>query len=240
MVVSAQMRWGEKDGTLVGDDTIEAFDTTSTSTLSGSNVLTVPSGAYTAAFRYRVSPGTNGIIRFLAPSAIRKESGTTLITPHSITANEAFFESLAALNIKVVQADIVNAAVGTLQIAGNAVTVPMVATRSSNIGTNSTSFVNVVDFDVPLAQAGFLMANASVATFQDPGQVQQHIHRLVIDGTVVFETTSLLGTGSISLSGAKSVAAGNRSVTLQFRKVTSGEPTVYVDRATVSAVGAKR
>jgi hypothetical protein len=242
MDAEARIRWQDKTGEdVIGSSAVLSYIGTSSSLITESTTLTVPSNAYKAVFFFRVNrSATNGTVRFFAPSAIRKESGTTLITPHSITANEAFFESLAALNIQVVQADIVNAAVGTLQIAGNAVTVPMVATRSTNIGTNSTSFVNVVDFDVPLSQAGMLMANASVATFQDPGQVQQHIHRLVIDGTVVFETNALLGTGSVSLSGAKSVAAGNRSVTLQFRKVSSGEPTVYVDRATVSAVGAKR
>lgn len=123
MQVDCQIRWEDRDGDLIGSETFGSYTGNGGGLVDLDGEVIAPAGVAMGRFRWRVNANaTDGAVRFFAPEVVRQYAGSTLITPNGITAREAFFEDLAALNIEVVRADIVDAAIGTLQIGGNAVT----------------------------------------------------------------------------------------------------------------------
>jgi hypothetical protein len=140
--------------------------------------------------------------------------------------------SLKANTLMVNRANIVNAAVGTLQIAGNAVTIPVHAYTSASLTLNSID----VYVDIQSAYVDPEGGSVSVvATFQT---TQGETHARVLDpsGSVLCSVNNT--GGCISLS-AKSNLAGTYK--LQAARSTEvNEATAIVAQRSLLLIGSKR
>ena len=143
--------------------------------------------------------------------------------------------SLATLN-SVTTTYIANAAVGTLQIGGNAVTVPSTASASGTIGA-TTSSQTVLTTSITMAQAGYIYA--SVTAWQGYSALTATTHQLWVGSNEVAN----LYTGNdfataIALSGGVYVAAGTYTISYRYYAAASGSVAV-ADRS-MFVMGAKR
>lgn len=143
--------------------------------------------------------------------------------------------SLATLN-SVTTTYIANAAVGTLQIGGNAVTVPSTVSASGTIGA-TTSSQTVLTTSITMSQAGYIFA--SVTAWQGYSSLTTTTHELWVGSNKVAN----LFTGNdfstaIALSGGVYLAAGTYTVSYRYYAGASGSVAV-ADRS-MFAMGAKR
>jgi hypothetical protein len=140
--------------------------------------------------------------------------------------------SLKANTLMVNRANIVNAAVGTLQIAGNAVTIPVHAYTSASLTLNSID----VYVDIQSAYVDPEGGSVSVvATFQT---TQGETHARVLDpsGSVLCSVNNT--GGCISLS-AKSNLAGTYKLQAA-RSIEVNEATAIVAQRSLLLIGSKR
>jgi hypothetical protein len=140
--------------------------------------------------------------------------------------------SLKANTLMVNRANIVNAAVGTLQIAGNAVTIPVHAYTSASLTLNSID----VYVDIQSAYVDPEGGSVSVvATFQT---TQGETHARVLDpsGSVLCSVNNT--GGCISLS-AKSNLAGTYKLQAARSEVASGATAIVAQRSLL-LIGSKR
>ena len=166
---------------------------------------------------------------------------STYITGSLIVQNTITADRLVSKTITAASGVIGDAAVNTLQIAGNAVTVPTVVSVSSST-LLTASFQTVASTSIALDYAGTIYASITGNQSYADGNMATE-HRIVIDGTVVaFAGTGVALTPVIAISGAISLSAGTKSIQYQVRYVTGFGPgtTVYISGISMYAQGAKR
>lgn len=144
--------------------------------------------------------------------------------------------AMAAGSITAGNAAIGSAAVNTLQIAGNAVTVPVAYNAAPGQASNGSAFS--YSFTVTMGQAGVLLASASLTQGYSGGVLPAWQMQLVIDGTVVSDTGTVASAWqqSCTLSGSKSVAAGTRTVTVVWICTTTTATLAAISAYAVSAM----
>ena len=126
----------------------------------------------------------------------------------------------------------------TLNIAGNAVTVPQVATYSSVItGVNNMSLIDCASFYVTIPQAGFIFSSfTALQSFTSISPPDNWYFSMFIDGVKVSESAGTVPGDSVALSGAKYCSAGSREVIVKW----SGDTNITLKNRTLYAVGAMR
>ena len=126
----------------------------------------------------------------------------------------------------------------TLNIAGNAVTVPQVATYSSVItGVDNMSPTDCASFYVTIPQAGFIFSSfTALQSFTSTSPPDNWYFSMFIDGVKVSESAGTVPGDSIALSGAKHCSAGSREVIVKWSGVTG----ITLKNRTLYAVGAMR
>lgn len=145
---------------------------------------------------------------------------------------------LYAGTAKIATALIGDAQVQTLQIAGNAVTVPLETALSSTVYGNG-SFSNVMVLYVPLAVPGKIMAIAVLD--QDYLNAQYTHAKLWINGEIVYEVRNWDGGRVVIknpvLAAAKSCPAGTIAVYVQWAGENSD---VWLSRGSLVVMGVQR
>ena len=126
----------------------------------------------------------------------------------------------------------------TLNIAGNAVTVPQVATYSSFItGVDNMSLTDCASFYVTIPQAGFIFSSfTALQGFASTSPPDRWYFSMFIDGVKVCESAGTVPGDSVALSGAKYCSAGSREVIVKW----SGDTNITLKNRTLYAVGAMR
>ena len=126
----------------------------------------------------------------------------------------------------------------TLNIAGNAVTVPQVATYSSFItGVDNMSPTDCASFYVTIPQAGFIFSSfTALQGFASTSPPDNWYFSMFIDGVKVCESAGTVPGDSVALSGAKYCSAGSREVIVKWSGVTG----ITLKNRTLYAVGAMR
>ena len=126
----------------------------------------------------------------------------------------------------------------TLNIAGNAVTVPQVATYSSFItGVDNMSPTDCASFYVTIPQAGFIFSSfTALQGFASTSPPDNWYFSMFIDGVKVCESAGTVPGDSVALSGAKYCSAGSREVIVKW----SGDTNITLKNRTLYAVGAMR
>ena len=145
---------------------------------------------------------------------------------------------LYAGTAKIATALIGDAQVQTLQIAGNAVTVPLETALSSVVYGNG-SFSNVMVLYVPLAVSGKIMAIAALD--QDYSNAQYTHAKLWINGEVVYEVKNWAGGRVVVknpvLAAARTCPAGTITVFVEW----AGEnASVWLSRGSLVVMGVQR
>lgn len=140
-------------------------------------------------------------------------------------------------NAAIGNAYIGNAAVSTLTIQGNAVTVPVFASNpSGKSGTGFANWIDVVTLNIVMEQAGWVYVHATGVITYGSGFRKVGTNLLVNGGSVAgYE----VDTGYISVSHAYAFYAGagsNNVVTLRFK----GDTPSSINDAMLFAIGSKR
>jgi hypothetical protein len=171
--INVRVRFADRDGVALGFGQVGSYTGTAATTLAFSGEMVAPTGTVSAQWEWIVWEGSTAGVRFFGPSLIRREPGSVLITPNSITAREANFVDLASLGLKVVRADIVAAAVGTLEIAGFAVTDDdSIVTEVNAAGNGSTRFYTPLALTVVVPNNGTRVeVSVYVDTYNNTGSV---------------------------------------------------------------------
>ncbi|WP_115746928.1 TipJ family phage tail tip protein [Escherichia coli] len=129
-----------------------------------------------------------------------------------------------------------DATVGTLKIAGNAVTVPVSTTIAGDRQGNG-AYATIMSMNVPMQQAGWLLASVSLG--HSYSSLTGFDMQLYIDGTLI--TTRHAGNGSYneapSMIGSAYVGAGPHTVSVNW-KGNSG--AIILDGGAMFAIGAMR
>lgn len=130
-----------------------------------------------------------------------------------------------------------NAAVGTLNIQGNAVTVPVFSSNPSGVaGAGFGNWLNVVSLNITLDQPGWVYVHATGIISYGSG-FRKVGTQLLVNGAGVAGYE--VDTGYISVSHAYAFYAGGGStttITLRFE----GDTPSYINNAMLFAMGAKR
>jgi hypothetical protein len=140
-------------------------------------------------------------------------------------------------NAAIGNAYIGNAAVSTLTIQGNAVTVPVFASNpSGKSGTGFSNWTDVVSLNVVMDQAGWVYVHATAVITYGSGFRKVGTNLLVNGASVAgYE----VDTGYISVSHAYAFyasAGSNNIVTLRFK----GDTPSSINDAMLFAIGSKR
>ena len=139
----------------------------------------------------------------------------------------------------ITNAYIGNAEISTLKLAGNAVTVPQIAT-SGELITGDLSWKNVIETSITLDSSGTVMANFACKQgfFSFPNAWLFKMH---IDGTVVFEVGGTSGIDSIAMVGAKSISVTEGSTKkVTVKVIWNSNSQVQVHNRSLWVMGAKR
>ena len=139
----------------------------------------------------------------------------------------------------ITNAYIGNAEISTLKLAGNAVTVPQIAT-SGELITGDLSWKNVIETSITLDSSGTVMANFACKQgfFSFPNA---WLFKMYIDGTVVFEVGGTSGIDSIAMVGAKSIIVPEESTkTVTVKVIWNSNSEVQVHNRSLWVMGAKR
>jgi Domain of unknown function (DUF1983) len=152
--------------------------------------------------------------------------------PPGVFIDNAFIENGSITNAKIGLAQ-----VDTLEIAGNAVTVPMFSSNpSGRSGAGFGVWFDVVSLDIHMAKPGWVYVHASALITYGSGFRKTGTRLLVNGGSVAgYE----VDTGYISVSHAYAFYANEGSttrLTLQFE----GDTPSAINNAMLYAVGAKR
>jgi predicted phage tail protein len=155
----------------------------------------------------------------------KREFAATLIRPGGIFTPELAANAVTAEKADLVSLAAVEAWVGSLTIGEDAVTVPLFVERTTDVdGPNGNqAFANIVSFNVTLNIPGTILVNATVGLTGFGATIFNNIAaewRIVIDGTVAWQSTTVTGPMHVSLTAGKFCAAGARNVSIQFRKGT--------------------
>lgn len=137
---------------------------------------------------------------------------------------------------QITTAKIVNAAVNTLQLNGNAVTVPLVDLWTGSFAGGSGTYFQTVY--VPMAYAGTLFATVTIVQgYSYPAPSWQLV--LAINGTEVYNTGTVSSAWqqSATASGALAVPAGTIPVTVAWAASNSNG---VLGLSSLYAIGAKR
>jgi len=174
--------------------------------IANSNITSIDGG--------KITTGYVGAARIAAGSLNANKITSQTITATQMAANSINASELNANCITVGGGHISSLAVDTLQIADNAVTVPIYdSNTTSRNGTNSYILVETVT--VVLDQVGYIFAWGTVD--QDfAAHVQWDVY-LMIDGYNVFATGGGLAHVSATVSGGRLCSAGSRVVRLYWR-----------------------
>lgn len=129
---------------------------------------------------------------------------------------------------------IANASVGTLKIAGNAVTVPQVDTKYDHSLYSSTHTIYV-----SMSEAGKLFASVTIAQGYLGEALPGWSLTLSIGGVQVYSSGLVLAAfqQSATASGGLAVGAGTHAVTMRW---TGDKSYVTLNQSSMYAVGAKR
>lgn len=141
------------------------------------------------------------------------------------------------------------AAINTLEIAGNAVTVPVVANQGGSM-TASTTYQTVVSASVTydagaVPSVTYISATMNVLV-TDPGGGSTGYIAIVINGTTIVDFGTVAATGAgYAPAVAKAVSsavmgAGTHTVEIMFRTLTAPPTAWSVQNCTVFCLGAKR
>lgn len=152
------------------------------------------------------------VINQLTFDKIRAYDGTFIFADGKLSANY-----IKVNEIRIYEANIENASIGTLKIQGNAVTVPVFTQAFDE--TSPTSYTTVLAVAVYMDQPGWLYASSSGTIYYGNGWVPTQT-QLLVDGQVVSAGGGAESWVSAAHSGAAWVGAGVRVVTLQFQSVT--------------------
>lgn len=141
------------------------------------------------------------------------------------------------------------AAINTLEIAGNAVTVPVAATQGGSM-TTSTTYQTVVSASVTYEAGAVPSVTYISATMNvlvtDPGGGSTGYIAIVINGTTIVEFGTVAATGSsYAPAAAKAVSsavmgAGTHTVEIMFKTSTAPATAWSVQNGTLFCLGAKR
>lgn len=149
---------------------------------------------------------------------------TSLNTAMAI-ANQGIFATAPKLTNNNIGTYISNLAVGTLQIAGNAVTIPKSETLTTSVsGTGSTTHVKVQELDITLEQDGhitviFTAKHGYAGTWSITSELHQFEIRL--NGTTVIARGGIIAVDYPSISWADDVNAGTHTVAVYWRGTTN-------------------
>lgn len=129
-------------------------------------------------------------------------------------------------------------AVSTINIAGNAVTVPTTTTRYDQL-SGVESGVSVIDTNIWMDYSGWVYSNATIAQGFPYGD-RTWFCTLYIDGVSVFAAGGQKTADSVSLAGAVyvNVPKGGRSIPVAVRH--SGSDQMLISGRTLFVMGAKR
>lgn len=139
----------------------------------------------------------------------------------------------------ITKAYIGNAEIDTLKLAGNAVTVPQIATSGDAL-TGDLTWKTVIETSITLDSSGTVMANFACKQgfFSFPNA---WLFKMYIDGTVVFEVGGTSGIDSIAMVGAKSISvASNSTKAVTIKVVWNSNNQVQVLNRSLWVMGAKR
>ncbi|MEJ7745348.1 MAG: hypothetical protein WKF61_01045 [Luteimonas sp.] len=165
------------------------------------------------------APGRPDIV----PFAIDTQTGLVairgdLVARGSITSPKIAARTITADNIAVgaITAEsgvIADLAVDTLQIAGNAVTIPKVVSRFDSAYGSGSTFVNVLGTTITLKQPGTLLAIVTCSQASRDGDNSWNM-KLQINGNTVAEAGGASPLDAVALSGALTLPAGTHTVAL--------------------------
>lgn len=139
----------------------------------------------------------------------------------------------------ITKAYIGNAEIDTLKLAGNAVTVPQIATSGDAL-TGDLTWKTVIETSITLDSSGTVMANFACKQgfFSLPNA---WLFKMYIDGTVVFEVGGTSGIDSIAMVGAKSISVtSNSTKAVTIKVVWNSNNQVQVLNRSLWVMGAKR
>lgn len=139
----------------------------------------------------------------------------------------------------ITNAYIGNAEIDTLKLAGNAVTVPQIATSGDAL-TGDLTWKTVIETSITLDSSGTVMANfACKQGFLS--YPNAWLFKMYIDSTVVFEVGGTSGIDSIAMVGAKSISVtSNSTKAVTIKVVWNSNNKVQVLNRSLWVMGAKR
>lgn len=140
----ARIIFYDRSGNVVNNALVASTVTTQTSPEAFESRLTVPPGAYAAAWRWEVV-STDGNVRFWAPEIVKRSKGSSLITPDG-----AFFDMLTAEEAWIGEANIRDLSVGTLKIKAGALGRLLDGARDAEFEVSiEDGWVNVLTVSLP-------------------------------------------------------------------------------------------
>lgn len=149
---------------------------------------------------------------------------------------DAAINSAKIGSASIMTANIGEAQVNTLQIAGNAVTIPEVATGDSTIAGNG-EYQYILGTQITISEPGMVMA--SFAAKQDfPNGGRRWDVKLYIDGVERFYTYGGIANDSISMAGALYISTAKTVNISVYWK--GADEYCYVKNRCLWAMGAKR
>ncbi len=172
------------DGNQIDTQTIASLAGTSEYSALGEIDYIPPAGARIARFGLYVLSANASFIGFNSASCIRKAAGSTLLLPGSVTSDLVTastvrallgqFASLEAANLRVGHAEI-----DTLQLRGNAVTIPVSADGNSTIRLSASSGERNL-MSVSLNRQGaptFILVTVQIAGYVDQAIASFRLYR---------------------------------------------------------------
>lgn len=187
-----------------------------------------------------VSDATAGFA-YLSSLEFRLKSGGELIVDGAVKAEKIDVDDLSALGITVGSADIRNSAVGTLKIAGNAVTVPVSQSLNNSVnGNNAWQVVNQVNFTMPFPGQGTVIWTGSPAYAASQNQalgVRIRLNGVIVDERLTDSGNSGAYNQFMAYGTAVDLSARTHTVTVEWFGQNSN---VRMQSRTLTVLGTMR
>lgn len=169
--------------------------------------------------------------------AIIDESTGALQAPFVVQGGQVFINQGFIGTAWITNANIAQLAVSTIQLQGNAVTVPKVQTfNATTSGAGSGNWINVGSVSITLDQPGMVFASATGALSYGQGWVAAST-RLQINGQIVSQGGGEEAYVNAAHSGGLFVGAGTVTVELDFYGL---DDRVRISNPSIFVMGAKK
>lgn len=222
----AQIAVNSINGTKITDNTITS-DEIAARTIQAGNIVSGTIGANEIAANAitanEIAANTITASQLAANTITANQIAANTITGGLLATSGIITSAAQITNAVIENAAIKNAAVDTLKVAGNSITISQQA--SFSIATLTNGVTKTFTQAVSMPYAGDIIAIANFTMLGTAGSGDTATFRIYIDGT---QFTGIVFTGSIllglkTLSGSKSVSAGNTTVQGQISSMSGIE-----------------